>query len=423
MAGLSIYGFVTDVLAQDVMPVQGAVYTQTPGTKLFRMYIYEWNAGSPNTSSLVSFSADVNATDLEQVDPFWMSFDSFDGAVTLQAGKQYLIAVSTNGYGGRLPFYSTTGGLYGAARTQAGSFPLAAWEAGNHPDPIGTLTLSGGGLGPTIVPCIYVEGETSSTNVDNVNDDNIIVRNGPIVINGTFPAIDELTIELGGHPLAVESANATTIVCSPVDVFTTPLSFSSYPLVVTAENAAGLDVYLQIDQDHQVQTISSIDPPLLAGGLTAAIGDQLACPGAVAGSTLLLESGGDVLYTPAVPDDTTHPRYWYDVSVGQWDSGPVVINGGAVPGNPTITMFTVLTDTVGQATLRGTTDTTSGTIYAVVDANANRPTATQVRDGLNAAGAPALGTGSAPVTTTDLAVTITGLPSDTLLYGWLAQWV
>jgi len=27
------------------------------------------------------------------------------------------------------------------------------------------------------------------------------------------------------------------------------------------------------------------------------------------------------------------------------------------------------------------------------------------------------------VTTTDLAVTITGLPSDTLLYGWLAQWV
>ena len=30
---------------------------------------------------------------------------------------------------------------------------------------------------------------------------------------------------------------------------------------------------------------------------------------------------------------------------------------------------------------------------------------------------------SAAVSTADLSVTITGLPSDTLLYGWLAQWV
>jgi len=372
---------------------------------------------------LVAFSADVDPTDLEQVDPFWMSFNGFSGGVTLQAGKQYFIAVSANGYGGLVPFYSTTGGLHGAARTGAGTFPQAPWEAGNHPNPIGALEFSGSGLGPSIVPSMYLECESSATSVDNVNDDNIIVRNGPIVINGTFPALDELTVELGGHPLAVESATDTTIVCSPVDTFTTPLSFSSHTLAVTAGTVASLVVYLEVDTAHQVTVLSSISPPLITDGLDAALGDQIACPVEAGGAAMVLTSGGDVTYSPAVPGGTTHTRYWYDASAAVWDSGPVVINGGAAPGNPTISMFTAVTDTAGEVTLRGATDTASGTVYAVVDASPTRPNATQIRDGLNAAGAPALGKGSAAVSTADLAVTITGLPSDTLLYGWLAQWV
>jgi len=106
------------------------------------------------------------------------------------------------------------------------------------------------------------------------------------------------------------------------------------------------------------------------------------------------------------------------------DSEPYTITVGEdIPDAPVISLFVAITNTLGEVTLTGRTNTVSGTVYAVVDASSKRPTAEQVRDGLNAAGAPALGTGSAPVTTADLAVTITGLPPDALLYGWLAQWV
>jgi len=106
------------------------------------------------------------------------------------------------------------------------------------------------------------------------------------------------------------------------------------------------------------------------------------------------------------------------------DSEPYTITVGEdIPDAPVISLFVAITNTLGEVTLTGRTNTVSGTVYAVVDANSERPTAEQVRDGLNAAGAPALGKGSASVTAADLAVTITGLPSDTLLYGWLAQWV
>jgi hypothetical protein len=64
---------------------------------------------------------------------------------------------------------------------------------------------------------------------------------------------------------------------------------------------------------------------------------------------------------------------------------------------PTISMFTVLTNTIGEATLMGKTDTPSGTVYAIVDTSPNRPTNEQIKNGLNAAGQPALGAGSATV--------------------------
>jgi len=168
-------------------------------------------------------------------------------------------------------------------------------------------------------------------------------------------------------------------------------------------------------------TLASVTPPLITQGLSAAVGNQVACPKSIGGSALEMTSEGDVVYWPAMADGNSHPRYWYDGNA--WDSGPVIINGGPAPSVPSISMFTVLTDTIGEATLKGKTDTTSGTVYAVVDASPTKPTNEQVRDGLNAAGAPALGKGSAAVSTADLSVTITGLPSDTLLYGWLAQWV
>jgi hypothetical protein len=355
--------------------------------------------------------------------------------------------------------------------------------------------------------------------INDVNGNNTIVNNGPIVINGDFPDTSGVAVAIGQHPLQVDSASATSITCSPVDVFTSPLPFGSHSLKVTGAGSATKTIFLEIDDTYQVVTLDRVVPPLLAEGLVGVVeGDQLACPKVVGASTLTLTDRGDVTYSPPVPDGTTHNRYWCDVSYGAWASGPVTINGGTptgpvgwkgtpapptaksgtqytysiglsvngdrpitladagtalppglsyddaaypetisgvpttpgvytgiitradngtsadsepytitvgedIPDAPVISLFVAITNTLGEVTLTGRTNTVSGTVYAVVDANSERPTAEQVRDGQNAAGAPARGKGSAAVSTADLSVTITGLPSDTLLYGWLAQWV
>ena len=94
-------------------------------------------------------------------------------------------------------------------------------------------------------------------------------------------------------------------------------------------------------------------------------------------------------------DGRSHTRYWYDASSTVWDSGLVTINGGEAPGDPVISAWAAKVTELGEVTLKGRTDTARGTVYAIVDASPTQPTNEQVRDGLNAAGAPALGKGSA----------------------------
>jgi len=89
----------------------------------------------------------------------------------------------------------------------------------------------------------------------------------------------------------------------------------------------------------------------------------------------------------------------------------------------TLSQFEALTGAEGEVILTATTDTTSGVAYGVVDTDPTPPTNEQIRNGLNAASLPALGKGYVSVTSSALSVTITGLPSNTLLYGWLAQQV
>ena len=148
-------------------------------------------------------------------------------------------------------------------------------------------------------------------------------------------------------------------------------------------------------------------------------GDQWETADNIAGSNVVLSDDTNLLISPATIDNASRPYWWY--SGGVWVQSSYVINGSGQGFE--IWGFAAVTNAVGEVTLKGITGTLSGTVYGVVDASPTSPTKEQVRDGLNAAGAPALGKGSASVTTTDLAVTITGLPSDTLLYGWLAQWV
>jgi hypothetical protein len=299
--------------------------------------------------------------------------------------------------------------------------------AGGHVFPVSGRSIRAFSSHPS--PQITVTGWFRPTSpvvvVDDVNGNNIIERNGPIAINGQFPG-SAATASLGGHPLTVTNVTQSVITCAPLDVFASPLPFGPHTLTVDAtaeQGAASVAVELVVDTDHQAVTLTSVTPPLLAEGLSADVGDQLACPMTVSSSSLLLTSDGDVVYSPAVADGRSHTRYWYDASSTVWDSGLVTINGGEAPGEPVISAWTAKVTELGEVTLTGRTDTARGTVYAIVDASPTQPTNEQVRDGLNAAGAPALGKGSAAVTTADLSVTITGLPSDTLLYGWLAQWV
>jgi len=72
---------------------------------------------------------------------------------------------------------------------------------------------------------------------------------------------------------------------------------------------------------------------------------------------------------------------------------------------------------------RATTDTGSGTLYAIIDESPDEPTAQQIVDGLNAAGTAADGTGSVPVTQAGVSsiITFTGLTPATEYSYWLAQ--
>jgi hypothetical protein len=72
---------------------------------------------------------------------------------------------------------------------------------------------------------------------------------------------------------------------------------------------------------------------------------------------------------------------------------------------------------------RATTDTGSGTLYAIIDESPDEPTAQQIVDGLNAAGTAADGAGSVPVTQagTSGIIAFTGLTPATDYSYWLAQ--
>jgi len=378
------------------------------------LVIYELDEGNIANSTLVAQSTPIiGGTDNTRAFSY---FDVFDGIV-LSAGKTYLLGVFGNGAGTIAPAAAydgdqdlVTGMFYRFAVPYTDTAPATIGV-----EPLETLTWHMSVFVDTVAPGQLI--------VKNVNDTNTIVSGGPIVINGqSMSGADTVTV--GGYPLTIISTTDTFVECEPMDVFASPIPFgATVPVAVSdATVTASIDVVITPPETIKHVTVDGVGP-YLSQGLGVVDGDQMAVKVDVGASTLMLFADTDVLYSPAVADGTTHTRYWYDVSAGQWDSGQVTINGGAAPGVPSISMFTVLADTMGEATLKGKTDTTSGTVYAIVDASPTQPTNEQVRDGLNAAGAPALGKGSASVTTTDLAVTITGLPSDTLLYGWLAQWV
>jgi hypothetical protein len=224
-----------------------------------------------------------------------------------------------------------------------------------------------------------------------------IVSGEPVVVEG-----DDVgkvhTVTVGGHQINVQSATRSAAVCEPFDIFSSPFAFGDIvPVVVVGtKGTKRIDAKLMPPEGLQFVVVANAQP-YLSKDIAIADGDQMATETAIDRTTIILTPDTDVTYFPALPTGTVHTRYWYDASSSEWSSGPVTVNGGLVQGDPTIYSFTVEKKSASEAVLRGKSDTTSGTVYGIVDTNPNRPTNEQIKNGLNAAGQPALATGSAIV--------------------------
>jgi len=416
--GRSMYGFVTPVMTDTLSIVSGHVWLRGPAST-YRMYVYTYVEGSPETGRYVAHTEVVDGSIYDQTLPRWLDFPTWAGG-QLEVGNRYLILISSRTYsGGEIPYYSETGSPdMSAVRTPVGSFPDAAWEANNYPDPIGTVQTAGSGLGAGTSPAMYLVVDGSSPRIDSVDG---IVDEAETGISGAN--LKDATVTVGGYPLSVLSINedGTFLQCAPATAYiNTSLPYGDHPLVVTTQSGSATRTVAWSPASNKTLAVgASIDSVYGLAQEGGADGDQWVTFDSISGSNVVLSDDTNLLISPAAIDNASRPYWWY--SGGVWVQSSYVINGSGQGFE--IWGFAAVTDALGEVTLKGITGTLSGTVYGVVDASPTSPTKEQVRDGLNAAGAPALGKGSASVTTTDLSVTITGLPSDTLLYGWLAQWV
>lgn len=108
--------------------------------------------------------------------------------------------------------------------------------------------------------------------------------------------------------------------------------------------------------------------------------------------------------------------FFVSVAATEWEH----VAGGGSPA--TLSSPTGAQTGTTTATAGATTDTGSGTLYAVVTTSATPPTATQVKNGQNAAGVSAPAAGNVAVSSTGAkTVSLTGLSPATTYYAHLAQ--
>jgi len=390
--------------------VSGGMYgrQQSATTEEIFMVVYELNEASPELSPLVAQSQVRLLADFPTTDT-WMEFGGW-GSTVLEAGKSYLIGATCSGYGGNagLPKYQKIADV-GTSRIG----PVVTWP--NATDPFGS-TWSGW---TDRDDCIYLDVIELGPTIDSVSG---IVDGAETVITGSsLQGVASITV--GTHAITnfSEELDGTVVRCSAQTAYAdTSIPYGEHTLtVITDSGSATFPVTWSPGPDKTLATGASIDSVYGLSQEGGADGDQWITFDGLSGSNVVLSDDTNLLITPAAIDGASQPYWRY--SGGAWVQSSYIINGSGQGFE--IWGFAAVTNAVGEVTLQGITGTLSGTVYGVVDASPTQPTKEQVRDGLNAAGAPALGKGSAAVTTADLSVTITGLPSDTLLYGWLAQWV
>jgi len=204
-------------------------------------------------------------------------------------------------------------------------WPMTDGATGDEVGVINGTVLTMTGTVPTDAEDNPVVGQ--SLQLGDVNGNNIIEHDGPIVAHGQFP--NPITVAtLGGYPLTVSDQTSTTVTFWPLNVFGSTLPFGTHEFLLDDalqdDLRAVIDVSLVVDTAHQYVTVAGVQP-YLASGLAVVDGDQMACETSVAGSTLTLSPDTDVIYAPALPDGTTHRRGWYSVSAGEWENGLVEV--------------------------------------------------------------------------------------------------
>lgn len=98
-----------------------------------------------------------------------------------------------------------------------------------------------------------------------------------------------------------------------------------------------------------------------------------------------------------------------------------VFTPGAAPPAATLSSPASNTVTSTTANVTCTSDTASGSIYAIASTSSTTPTASQIEGGLNGTGAAASATGSVVAAVGTNTISFTGLTSNTTYYYWLVQ--
>ena len=172
------------------------------------------------------------------------------------------------------------------------------------------------------------------TSISNVNGSNSADSNGQFFINGAEldgTTAVRVTDGVNPHVLAFTASEAR-ITVTPWDIHDTLLVAGTLTLEVDHPEGNMTHDYIQnIDPDNQLVTLASVDTNFMAKDITGvADGWLLEVPLTVAGSSITLEADSDTIYSPAVPQGTTHTRWAYDNVTPLWDSGTVTINQAAV---------------------------------------------------------------------------------------------
>ena len=169
--------------------------------------------------------------------------------------------------------------------------------------------------------------------IQDVNGNNAVLDKASFVINGTFPSTIS-TVTLGGVAVGIQSQDANTVITDAIDWRTGTQAYGDYPVVVSdGSNTDSKTVAVGLEVTSTGVTLAGT---LLPDGVIkelagAKVGDQIVLPNPVAGSAVTMTPDADVIFAPALPNETTMARWWFNGSVWAEDTITIYRGGATAP--------------------------------------------------------------------------------------------